>query len=118
MYMDAGQLLAIRMKEIRKKKELSQEEMAFLCGTHASHIGQLERAERNPTLETLEEIALGLNISLSELLDFDLEPQIEYYDALTNKILACVLRLPEKEKKHVLMMAKAFARESNAAKEE
>ncbi|MBQ8506395.1 MAG: helix-turn-helix transcriptional regulator [Clostridia bacterium] len=116
--MDAGQLLAKRVKEIRSKKGLSQEEMAFLCGTHASHIGQLEWGERNPTLETLEGIALGLNISISELLDFDLEPEVDYYDTLTNKIIACVLRLPESEKKQILTIAKVFARENKSNKGE
>lgn len=57
LIMDMRKLLGMRIKEIRQRMKITQEEMAYRCGTHASHIGQLERGERNPTLETLEGIA-------------------------------------------------------------
>lgn len=71
--MDARKRLGRRIREIRLEMELSQEEMAYRCDTHPSHIGQLERGKRNPTLETLEGIAEGLNISIAELVDFERE---------------------------------------------
>lgn len=108
--MDAAHLLGKRVKEIRSKLGLSQEEMAFRCDTHPSHIGYLERGLRNPTLETLESIAQGLNISVSELLDFDAEPEITYYDALTNKIISHVIQMSDAEKKQVLTIVKALAK--------
>ena len=40
--MDARQLLGLRVKAIRTQLGLSQEELAFRCGMHASHIGFLD----------------------------------------------------------------------------
>ena len=60
------------------------EEMAFRCGLHASYIALLESGRRNPSLDTLEKIALGLDVQLSDLLNFNAEPRITIYDPTTN----------------------------------
>jgi transcriptional regulator with XRE-family HTH domain len=64
-------LLALgeRIRELREKKRWSQEEFADLCGLHRTAIGFLERAERNPRLDTLMTISKGLGITVSELLE-------------------------------------------------
>lgn len=38
-----------------------------MCGLHVNYIGQIERGEKNLTLETLEKMVSGLEISLGEL---------------------------------------------------
>ena len=48
------------IREIRKKKGLSQEELAEAVGTKHSEIGRLERGERNITVRNLEKIAHAL----------------------------------------------------------
>lgn len=108
--MDARQLLGERILRIRHELGLSQEELAFRCGMQPSHIGFLERGQRNPTLDTLERIALGLGVSVCQLVDFDAEPHIQSYDETTNKILSLVLPLDAKEKKQLLAIVRAFAR--------
>jgi transcriptional regulator with XRE-family HTH domain len=63
-------LLALgdRIRELREAKHWSQEEFADLCGLHRTAVGFLERAERNPRLDTLLTISKGLGITVSELL--------------------------------------------------
>jgi transcriptional regulator with XRE-family HTH domain len=61
--------LGNRIRELREAKRWSQEEFADLCGIHRTAIGFLERAERNPRLDTLPTISKGLGITVSELLD-------------------------------------------------
>jgi transcriptional regulator with XRE-family HTH domain len=63
-------LLALgdRIRELREAKHWSQEEFADLCGLHRTAVGFLERAERNPRLDTLMTISKGLGITVSELL--------------------------------------------------
>ena len=95
--MDARQLLGIRVKEIRTQLGLSQEELAFRCGMHASHIGFLERGQRNPSLDTLERISLGLGVPLTALFDYDNEPSTAVYDETTNKIISYVIGLSPSE---------------------
>src|ERR1700680_1213969 len=54
-------LLALgeRIRELREAKHWSQEEFADLCGLHRTAVGFLERAERNPRLDTLLTISKG-----------------------------------------------------------
>ena len=108
--MDARQLLGQRVRYFRTQLGLSQEEMAFRCGMHASHIGFLERGLRNPSLDTLERIAVGLGVQLSELLDFEKEPSVSVYDEMMNKLIACATPLSQSEKQLLITIAKALAK--------
>ena len=60
--------LAANIKAYRSEKELSQEELAELCGLHRTYIGSVERQERNVTLSTLEVLSAALGVSVPELL--------------------------------------------------
>lgn len=40
-----------------------------MAGCHPTYIGQLERGEKNATIESIEKVALALNISLSQLFE-------------------------------------------------
>ena len=57
----------IRIKELRRKQSMSQEELAFKVGVDRSYMGFVERGERNPTLDKILKIAKSLDIMLSEL---------------------------------------------------
>lgn len=58
-----------RIRFYRKQKKLSQEQLAELCNFHPTYVGQLERGEKNATLESLYKITQGLGISLSQFLE-------------------------------------------------
>ena len=51
----------------RKQKKLSQEALAEKCDLHPTYIGQLERGEKNPTVESVMKIAIGLGIPIEQL---------------------------------------------------
>lgn len=51
----------------RIEQGLSQEELAFRCGIHRTYIGAIERGEKSPTLNTIEKLAKGLNLSIIKL---------------------------------------------------
>lgn len=57
-----------RIRELRKARSLSQEQLAELTGFHRNYIGMIERGERNPALVNIEIFANTFEISLSELL--------------------------------------------------
>ncbi len=57
-----------RLKELRDKNKVTQEQVAEKVGVDRSYMGFLERGEKNPTLEKLTLIAKAFNITLSELL--------------------------------------------------
>ncbi len=56
-----------RVAELRKQQGISQEELAFRCGLHRTYIGSIERGEKCPTLNTIEKIAVGLEVSINTL---------------------------------------------------
>jgi transcriptional regulator with XRE-family HTH domain len=56
-----------RVREIRKEKGLSQEELSFKADLHRTYIGMIERAEKNITLVNIEKIANALEISINDL---------------------------------------------------
>ena len=56
-----------RIKELRKNKNISQEDLATLSGLHRTYIGMIERGEKNITLKNIEKVALAFNIEISEL---------------------------------------------------
>jgi transcriptional regulator with XRE-family HTH domain len=63
------ELFAKRLKSLREKSKLSQEALALKCNIDRTYIGRIERMDRNPSLEILHKIALGFNMTLSQLLD-------------------------------------------------
>lgn len=60
---------ANRLIELRKQRNLSQEELALLSGVDRTYIGRIERLERNPSLVVLAKIAKGFNMKIAELLN-------------------------------------------------
>ena len=55
------------IRRIRKQRGFSQEELAHRSGLHRTYIGGIERGERNPSLENIVAIALGLGCRAEEL---------------------------------------------------
>ena len=57
-----------KVREIRKEKGLSQEQLSFKADLHRTYIGMIERAEKNITLINIQKIANSLDVSINELL--------------------------------------------------
>ena len=58
-----------RIKQMRRAKGLSQEELADLAGCHRTYVGMLERGEGNPSLGVLSNIAEALGVEAVDLLN-------------------------------------------------
>lgn len=61
-------VLAANIRQFRKKRGYSQEQLAELCCLHRTYIGSVERQERNVTLSTLEIFSVALGVTVAELL--------------------------------------------------
>lgn len=66
---ELSKLIGQRIRNYRTQQKLSQEKLAELSGCHPTYIGQVERGEKNATLESIEKITSALNISLSQLFE-------------------------------------------------
>lgn len=64
--MDIKERVALRIRTIRKRRGLSQEEMAELIERSPDTISNIERAISIPTYETLEALAKGLKVPLAD----------------------------------------------------
>jgi len=57
------------IRELRSAAGFSQEKFAVVAGVHRTFMGNLERGDANPSLETLEGVARGLGIKVWELVE-------------------------------------------------
>ena len=66
---DIAKIVGQRIRNFRLQAGLSQEKVAELSGCHPTYIGQVERGEKNATLESVERITNALNVPLAKLFD-------------------------------------------------
>jgi transcriptional regulator with XRE-family HTH domain len=61
-------LFGQRLRSLRKKKGWTQVELADYLGLDRGYVSNIERGQRNVTLETAQVVARGFGISISQLL--------------------------------------------------
>ncbi len=87
-----AKVLGQRIRNYRNEQGLSQEKLAELAGCHPTYIGQIERGEKNATIESIAKIASALHVSLSKLFEkMDIQE-----DGARNIPLECYEFLSEK----------------------
>ena len=65
-----AEILAHQFKELRKKKQLTQSELAEKLGMEKGQISKIENGKFNLTLSTINKIALALDTRIN----FDFQP--------------------------------------------
>lgn len=68
--MDIKVLVGKRIKELRNKLEISQEELADLAELDRTYITSVERGRRNISIVNIEKIAIALKVNLKDFFDF------------------------------------------------
>jgi transcriptional regulator with XRE-family HTH domain len=58
-----------RVREIRRQRGWSQEDLAAQCGLDRTYIGGVERGERNISIDNICRIAAALEVSPAVLLE-------------------------------------------------
>ncbi len=56
-----------RLRALRKKAGMSQEELGFRANLHRTYIGAIERAEQNVSVDNIHKLAKALKVSAEEL---------------------------------------------------
>lgn len=80
-------LLGKRIKELRRNKKLTQEQLAEKIGIGTPNISYFETGKYTPALETMQKIARALDVEIYELYLFKQEKSIEdMRKELTNAI--------------------------------
>ena len=68
--METKKLIGLRIKELRRSKNLSQETLSEKVGISSKYLSSIERGKENPTLDTLIRVSMSLNVELSDLFTF------------------------------------------------
>lgn len=104
---DIAKQLGQRIRELRNEQHMSQEELSFKAGISPAHLGQIERALKNPTVDTVAKIAVALGIPISDL--FTMEPvSVVPQNTTIGKIHAQLLSMSEEEQKDILRIIRIF----------
>src|SRR3569623_1170303 len=75
---DVGEALCRRVRELRKKKGWTLEELSAACGVSRSMLSEIERGNANPTLAVTCRIAQAFERSLGELVETPLaSPRVD-----------------------------------------
>lgn len=70
MNKDVHILFGLRIKELRLKAHISQEELSFRCGLSKNYISDVERGTRNISLKAISKLAYGLHVEIKDLFMF------------------------------------------------
>ena len=60
--------MAIKIRKIRKNRNMSLKQLAAATGLSISYISEIERCKKQPSLETIQVISDALNVSKEGLL--------------------------------------------------
>lgn len=83
-FRDLLRMLARRIRSLRERRGLTQEDFAVRCGISVSFASLLERGERSPSYETMVLVSEALDVPLAELFRSALSPAYDdpYYTRL------------------------------------
>ncbi len=62
------QIVGARIRQFRRTKKITQEELAFRIDTSAAYISNVESGKKKPSLQKLTEIAEVLEITLNDII--------------------------------------------------
>lgn len=100
-----------RLRECRKEKGLSQNEVAKLLNTNHSVIGKYERDDVNPSIDAVKRLAELLNTTVAYLVgEADTDALFKNSDMLRR--LKDISELPEKDRQAILYNLDALLRDA------
>jgi transcriptional regulator with XRE-family HTH domain len=101
-----------RVRAIRQKRGLTQQELADLLGTNQSHVANVERGERGVTIHQIVKMAKALQASTDEILLGDRDGAKDSTPASVDRRflrrLQRISSLPRREKQALLTTIDAF----------
>lgn len=75
--MTYSEILILRISSLCKQRGIAYNKLAKMCGLNQSTVDNIVRGiTANPGVQTLHHIAIGLNMTLAEFLDF---PELNNY---------------------------------------
>ena len=104
---DVLSVLGMRLKEARKKRGFTQENLAVITGISARHIANIEKGDVNPSFEVLSTLVKALGVSFDAIFD----PADEQTEADIQEIAGLYRACPEQGRRLILASTRAMAHE-------
>ena len=99
--------IASRLKKIRTAKGYSVYKLSQISGVSETHIRDLERGDRNPSLDTIERLSKTFGMTLSEMLNED--DTISYLSAKEKELLDCYRMMSDAQGDTLLAFMKTLS---------
>lgn len=68
--MEIKKLTGLRIKELRRSKQLSQEQLAERADISSKYLSRMERGTEKPTLDMLIKLSKALEVEIWEMFEF------------------------------------------------
>lgn len=62
------EFIALKLKEVRLNRGISQEDLAYMCGLNRNYIGIIEKGQTNISLKVFLKLCKGLNENPADIL--------------------------------------------------
>ena len=90
--------LGARIKELRKSKNITQEELVEVIGSDTNNLSRIENGKKFMSADKLVKIANALNVDIKELFDFG---HILSDEELKTEIIKSINTLSSKQLKYI-----------------
>lgn len=101
------ELLGARIKELRKARGLSQDQLSEKVNIDPKHLSRIEVGKSYPSLNTLEKIAKALNVEIKDLFEYMHEVKGK---ELTENITRLLKESDEEKLRLILKITRAIVR--------
>lgn len=99
-----------RLSQVRKKKKISQADLAKGIGVHGAVIGRYERSEVKPSIDIASQIAKALDVSLDYLVG---NSDLILDNSIIDRVQS-IQKLDSENKTHLFALMDAFLRDFKA----
>lgn len=95
--------MILKIKELRKKRHLSQKDLAEMAGISVSYLSEIESGKKSPNMRRIAQLAQAIGVRPLDLLTTD-----QFSEELKNHIVALGL-LTEDQQNQIFQHAEALA---------
>lgn len=88
--------LGIRVKQLRKSKSLTQDELGTIVGLHGTNIGRIEKGTLIPTADVIQKMAMYFNVSCDYIITGE-SANMQFESVQIKHIMASIQDLSEEE---------------------
>ena len=98
--------LGNRIRHYRKKRDWTQEMLALSSGINVSFLGDIERGNKKPSIESLEKLLEALDVTFQEFFAFEADLKIGEEGTALDNLVADLQGRPESEIRMIHDLAK------------